>query len=244
MHNVKGLGFNVTPVALTGIAAALLDGGQTIHSKFRIPIYTDQNSSSNIEFQSEAAHSIRNTNIIIVDECSNISKFILECIDRLLRGLKKLPNIPFGGIPFLVAGDFRQTLPIADMETFETSINLCLKNSYLWKYFKKFKLVENVRANVEEIEFKDWQMKLGNGELPTIKDTSLVEIPERIICEDNLIDDIYGHDKLSIVELNKLNVSILTPINKDSLAINDLILDRLEGHYFSFIIIIQFIFNI
>ena len=130
------------------------------------------------------------------------------------------------------------------METFETSINLCLKNSYLWKYFKKFKLVENVRANVEEIEFKDWQMKLGNGELPTIKDTSLVEIPQRIICEDNLIDDIYGHDKLSIVKLNKLNVSILTPINKDSLAINDLILDRLEGHYFSFIIINQFIFNI
>ena len=197
-------------------------------------MFVCQNSSSNIEFQSEAAHSIRNNNIIIVDECSNISKFILECIHRLLRGLKKLPNKPFGGIPFLVAGDFRQTLPIADMETFETSINLCLKNSYLWKYFKKFKLVEN--ANVEEIELKDWQMILGNGELPTIKNTSLVEIPQRIIFEDNLIDDIYGHDKLSIVELNKLNVSILTPINKDSLAINDLILDRLEGYYFSLLL--------
>jgi len=40
-----------------------------------------------------------------------------------------------GGIIFVFAGDFRQTLPVIRKGTQADVINACLKSSRLWDYF-------------------------------------------------------------------------------------------------------------
>ena len=52
-----------------------------------------------------------------------------------------------GGIIFVMAGDFRQTLPIVDRGTRANEVEACIKNSKIWKKVKgNFKLTTNMRA--------------------------------------------------------------------------------------------------
>ena len=55
-------------VATSGIAANLLDGGQTVHSIFKIAINICHDSTCNIKAGSELAELILKTEIIIWDE--------------------------------------------------------------------------------------------------------------------------------------------------------------------------------
>ena len=122
----------------TDIAASLLiGGGQTMHSKFKIPIPTDLQSVSRIEANSQQADQLRQCKLFIIDEASMVSRAMLECVDRLLRDLMQQPNVPFGGKVMLLTGDFRQCAPVSDNENIEASVLMCLKNSNLWQYFKR-----------------------------------------------------------------------------------------------------------
>ena len=55
-------------VATSGIAAVLLDGGQTAHSLFKIPIQINAESNCRVEINSELAELIRLAEVIIWDE--------------------------------------------------------------------------------------------------------------------------------------------------------------------------------
>ena len=76
MHRIKSKGYSVIPLAFTGIAAAFLEGGQTIHSKFRIPIPTDSNSVSLLCISSPTSYEIRFSKLIIIDEASQLSYYV------------------------------------------------------------------------------------------------------------------------------------------------------------------------
>ena len=229
MHRVKSLNLRVIAGAFTGIAASLLPDGQTLHSKFKIPIPTEADSCSRHCLSSVEAQEIRNSKLIIIDEASMVAKNVLECIDRFLRFVRRLPQTPFGGITIVLAGDFRQCLPISDLSRIENAVTMCVKRSDLWPHFTQLRLIENVRALPDQIEFKQWLMDVGNGVVPTIDHHALIRLPEQVLCENNLIDDIYGTEMLTVQQLSTLNVAILCPTNKDSLEINDIILGRLEG---------------
>ena len=61
-------------VATTGIAALLLAGGSTAHSRFKIPLAgLDSNSACEIPAQSQLADLLRNTTIIVYDEGARVS---------------------------------------------------------------------------------------------------------------------------------------------------------------------------
>ncbi|GBO17046.1 hypothetical protein AVEN_150339-1 [Araneus ventricosus] len=49
LHTIRGKGHHVTPVASTGIAATLLNGGRTAHSVFKIPIVLNATSICNVK---------------------------------------------------------------------------------------------------------------------------------------------------------------------------------------------------
>ena len=146
MHRVSSMNFRVIAGAFTGIASSLLQGGQTLHSRFKIPIPTESDSSSRLCVGSNEAQAIRFSKLIIIDEASMLSKNVLECIDRFLRLLRRLPDTPFGGITVVLAGDFRQCLPISDLSRIENAVNMCIKKSLLWPYFTQLRLTENLRA--------------------------------------------------------------------------------------------------
>jgi ATP-dependent DNA helicase PIF1 len=100
-------------VASTGIAATLLINGRTAHSTFDIPFDLNKNSTSSMSYRSKKVKKILDADLIIFDEAPKASKYLFNCIDKLLRNL--LPenkNIPFGGKHFVLGGDFRQVIPV------------------------------------------------------------------------------------------------------------------------------------
>lgn len=149
--------FEVIAVAFTGIAASLLFGGQTIHSKLKIPIPTEQDSISRLQVNSQAAKIIRYSKILVIDEAGSTSKHVYSCVDRFLRDVRQNPNVPFGGIVVLLTGDFRQTLPVPDEFRLVFSVELSITGSPIWQYFEVLKLTQNMRALPDEIDFKNWQ---------------------------------------------------------------------------------------
>src|ERR1044072_2983072 len=71
----------VLAVASSGIASLLLLGGRTTHSKFKIPVPTLDNSTCDIEWNSEHAKLLRQTSLIIWDEAPMTMKFYFEALD-------------------------------------------------------------------------------------------------------------------------------------------------------------------
>ena len=226
-HRLRQLNYRMIPTAFTGIAAALLiGGGQTLHSKFRIPIPTDLNSVSRIQADSEQAQTLRECKLFIIDEASQVSRAMLECIDRLLRDLMRQPNVPFGGKVMLLTGDFRQCAPVSDNQNIEASVNMCIKRSDLWTHFRQMALQENVRADPNEIEFKEWLMEVGDGRSRVYDNHNLIRLPDRVVCNGNLVNEIFGEGELRLEENNRFKNAILCPTNKDALEINETILAR------------------
>ena len=233
MHYCKANNRYVIPMAPTGIAASLLEEGQTIHSRFGIPIPIEATSVSRVRPTSTAGRLINQAALIITDEASQIDRYVLECVDRFMRDLK-VNNCPFGGVCFLLGGDFRQCLPVVELTAFETQTNMCITNSPLWANFEVIRLTQNMRALPEQIRFKEYLLQLGEGTLPAI-DThnQLVRVPEDLIENHSIVEAIYGSDLLTFDQLNQTNRAILTPKNSDTIELNQQILERLDGNTLS-----------
>nr|XP_016513204.1 PREDICTED: ATP-dependent DNA helicase PIF1-like [Nicotiana tabacum] len=105
-------GFISLATASSGVAASLLPGGRTAHSRFKIPIDVDGNFSCNISKQSSLASLIQDAKLIVWDEISMAKKEMIDELDLLLRDLMETTML-FGGKVVVFSGDFRQTLPVA-----------------------------------------------------------------------------------------------------------------------------------
>ncbi|XP_074376704.1 uncharacterized protein LOC141718223 [Apium graveolens] len=108
---LRSLGLIVLPVASSGIAATLMPGGRTTHSRFKIPIVLDDYSSCGISHDSDIAELIKHTSLIIWDEAPMQHRYAFECLDRSLRDIMKSVDpkrysMPFGGITVVLGGDF------------------------------------------------------------------------------------------------------------------------------------------
>lgn len=55
---------------------------------------------------------------------------VFEAVGKTLKGIKG-NNIIFGGVTFVMAGDFRQTLPVVPRGMRADEIRACVKSSYL-----------------------------------------------------------------------------------------------------------------
>ena len=96
----------------TGIAANLLDLGRTFHSRMKAPLNPTEESTLQISAQSNLAKLIRLAKLILIDESTMLDRHQLEALDRSLRDLLGKPDELFGGKIILLAGDFRQCLPV------------------------------------------------------------------------------------------------------------------------------------
>ena len=108
---VRGLGKIALAVASSGIAAELLEGGRTAHSRFKIPIPINESSVCNISLQSDIAKLIQKTSLIIWDEIMMSHVHQVDCVDCSLRDIMKVDK-PFGGIVVVFGGDPHQILPV------------------------------------------------------------------------------------------------------------------------------------
>ena len=161
-------------VASSGIAATLLEGGRTAHSAFKLPLNpeTFEQPVTNIKKNSAFANVIKEATLIVWDECTMTHKNNLDILNRTLQDLKNNQEL-MGGVIFVMAGDFRQTLPIVDRGTRANEVEACIKASKIWKKVKgNFKLTTNMRAylgnNADDAAAETFSrnlLRLGNGEL-------------------------------------------------------------------------------
>lgn len=109
IYKLRSLGLISLPVASSGIAATLMPGGRTAHSRFKIPIVLDDCSSCGISHDSDIAELIKHTSLIIWDEAPMQHRYAFECLDRSLRDIMKSVDpkrysMPFGGITVVLRG--------------------------------------------------------------------------------------------------------------------------------------------
>lgn len=68
------------------------------------------------------------------DECTMAHKKSLEALDRTMQDFRNNSAL-FGGALVLLAGDFRQTLPVIPRSTPADELNACLKSSFFGAMF-------------------------------------------------------------------------------------------------------------
>ena len=92
--------------ASTSSASLLLSGGKTLHSQFKIPLNIHEDSMCNVKRGSRLAELISSASLIIIDEVTMLSRYVLEALDRTLRDIMRNPNSLFGGIPAVLSGKY------------------------------------------------------------------------------------------------------------------------------------------
>ncbi|XP_049370761.1 uncharacterized protein LOC125835697 [Solanum verrucosum] len=178
LATVRSKGFIALATATSGVAASILPGGRTAHSRFKIPINIDEQFSCNISKQSSLASLIRDAKLIVWDEVSMSKKNMIEALDLLMKDLTET-NILFGGKVIVFGGDFRQTLPVVRSGKKEDFISESILNSRIWNQLEKLRLSENMRARTDPV-FCEYLMRIGNGKEKT-NINNKIEIPKQFI---------------------------------------------------------------
>ena len=148
LAKIRSRGEIALAMAKSGIAALLLEGGRTVHSRLKVPITLNELSVCNITKQSALAKLIQGAKLLVWDEAPMMHKHAAECIDRTLRDLCS-NDLPFGGKVIAFGGDFRQILPIIRRGSRAEVVSACLNRSSLWHHVKVMKLTINMRLRMD-----------------------------------------------------------------------------------------------
>ncbi|CAH2224923.1 jg5073, partial [Pararge aegeria aegeria] len=220
-------------LASSGIAATLLEGGRTAHSALKLPLNMQSNETPtcNVSKNSAMAKVLQQCKLIVWDECTMAHKKSLEALDRTLKDLRSNNN-RFGGAMILLAGDFRQKLPVIPQSTPADELNACLKSSNLWKHVKVLHLSKNMRVELQNDQsgniFSKQLIDIGNGKFPIDMLTGCINFPQSFCqltrSKDELIQKVFpdvsqnykNHDWLSErailaaknIDVNELNFKI------------------------------------
>ncbi|KAE8257117.1 hypothetical protein A4X13_0g2571 [Tilletia indica] len=247
----RGKGKVGLAVAASGIAALMLEGGRTAHSRFGIPLTLSASSACHISATSAVAQLLKATDVVIWDEAPMQNSFGIEAVDRLLQDLRKSSK-PFGGVVVLFSGDWRQTLPIVRGGTTSETLRACLHHSYLWSDITQLRLKTNLRllrtvqdlpAHVAaaQIDYAAWTMAVGDGTAPT-DDEGRIEVPARFrLCAStpeplvsHLYKDIPSNPLSDHVQDYWSSRAILHALNVDVDATNEDTLQKLPGQIHTF----------
>nr|XP_034570998.1 uncharacterized protein LOC117835787 [Setaria viridis] len=168
--------------ATSGIAASIMPGGRTAHSRFKIPIKLGDNSVCNFT-----------TSLIIWDEVAMTRRQAVETLDRSLQDIMGCTE-PFGGKVMVFGGDFRQVLPAVPHGTRAQINDATLQRSYIWDKVRMIRLQQNMRAQSDSW-YSDFLLRIGNGIEETYTD-DYVQLPVDIVMEynsDKSIDTLIEH---------------------------------------------------
>ncbi len=128
---------NTVVTAPTGIAA-INASGITLHSLLHLPfgvfipekfqfgknelnsrLNTPQTVLANSKFNISKRKLLRELELLIIDEVSMLRADLLDCIDVVLRHIRRRQFDPFGGVQLLLIGDLWQLPPVAKDEDWQ-----------------------------------------------------------------------------------------------------------------------------
>ena len=119
--------------------------GRTFHSRFKTPFTVIETSTLSISKQSNSAELIRRTKLIVWDEAPMNGRYLLEAFDQRVCDITSIYK-PFGGEIILLAGYFRQILPVVKHGSRSQVIDSVMNKSPLWNHFERFRLSDNMRV--------------------------------------------------------------------------------------------------
>jgi len=147
---LRARGKIVLCVASSGIAAQLLPGGRTAHSRFKIPLSNALNSGCNITSNSPLAQLIRKTSLIIWDEVPMQHKSCFEAVNWTLNDICHVSDsCLFGKIPTVLGGDFAQILPVVRRGSQQATVQACLQHSSIWYSLQVLRLERSMRIEAK-----------------------------------------------------------------------------------------------
>lgn len=89
-------------------------------------------------------------------------------------------------------------------------VQTSLKYSLLWTGFKTLTLKTNIRA--EDTSYRDWLLKIGNGELSTEFGDDIIKIPNEMLAQNSILREVFG-EMLKLCEVKSFSKSaILSPL--------------------------------
>ncbi|GFV65465.1 ATP-dependent DNA helicase [Trichonephila clavipes] len=135
----------------------------------------------------------------------------LEALNSTLQDLRGNEQL-FGGVLILLAGDFRQTLPLIPCSTPADGLNPCLKSSVLWWYVEKISLKTNMRIQLQQDEsserFAKQLLDIGNGKVEIDESTHCITLSENfrhiVKSSDEFIAKVLPNFPRSIKAINGL----------------------------------------
>ncbi|XP_019094615.1 PREDICTED: ATP-dependent DNA helicase PIF1-like [Camelina sativa] len=217
--DIRSRGDIVLNVASSGIAALLMEGGRTPHSRFSIAIHVDKYTTCSIDVNSHLAELIREARLIIWDEAPMMNKNCFETLDRSLRDIMKCDRV-FKGKVFVLGGDFRQILPVVPEAGIVGTVLVSINSSLLWNSFKVLQLTQNMR-------FRKAQNSSDANDLSTFSKW-LLDIGDGKINEPN--NEIYGTSFATRTDAKFFcERAILNPRNDDVNKINQYMLSQIPG---------------
>ncbi len=175
---------NTVVAAPTGIAA-INAGGVTLHSLFHLPfgsfvpdnnlqdasINTPQSVLAKLKMNSSKRKLLRELELLIIDEVSMLRADLLDCIDVVLRSVRRRKDQAFGGVQLLLIGDLYQLPPV--VKTYEWQFLSRYYNSMFFFDSVALKQKPPVYIELEKIyrqsdqKFIDVLNRLRNNKLTT-----------------------------------------------------------------------------
>lgn len=137
-------------VAPTGVAA-INAGGVTIHSFFQIPFGPYLPGRKDLakevsRMRREKINIIRTLDLLVIDEISMVRADLLDCIDDVLRRVRR-SSLPFGGVQLLMIGDTQQLTPVVKDDEW-----LMLQEVYDTPYFFSSQALLKTRFTCVELK--------------------------------------------------------------------------------------------
>ncbi|OMO89802.1 DNA helicase PIF1, ATP-dependent [Corchorus capsularis] len=234
LATIRNDGLIALATATSRIAATLLPGGRTAHSRFKLPLNPEASSVCFIDKESDLAELIRRAAVIIWDEASMAHRRAFEALDRSLKDIMG-NDTPFGGKVIVFGGDFRQTLPVVPKGTKYQTINSCLVRSPLWKEVTVISLKQNMRS-IHDQCFTDFLLRVGNGKEPMINN-DMIQVPPLMSMPwegdqsvDHLIKSVFPNLNSHSHDLNYMvQRAILTLRNDEVDRLNEKIIQKFDG---------------
>lgn len=206
---------NVVVAAPTGVAAIVV-GGQTIHSLFKLPpTLLDQ---PYYPLDPRTRKVLAAVQMVIIDEISMVRADLMDAISRVMQIAKK-NRMPFGGAQIVMFGDPFQLPPIvADKEHSQY-----FTETYGGAYFFKAHVWQS--ADFVTIEL---------GKIFRQKDTELIELLNAIRSGTVGDEQLYYLNRRVGMSEEDERVLTLTATNRRSQQINNYFLSQLSSKQYGF----------
>ncbi|PWZ32213.1 60S ribosomal protein L2, mitochondrial [Zea mays] len=216
LATLRSQGKIAVATATSSVAASIMPGERTAHSRFKIPLTIDDGA----------------------DEASMTKRQAVEALDNSMRDIMGRPGLPFGGKTIVFGGDFRQVLPVVRKGSRAQVVASSLRMSYLWESMSHLNLVNNMRAK-NDPWFAEYLLRVGGGTEDTNSDGE-IRLPDEVCVPysgsdndlDNLIDFVFPNLNKNMSDSTYITSRAILSTRNDWVdMINVKMIDRFQGEH-------------